>query len=416
MKILFVSHQSTKQGASLFLFNAILYLKKRGFIVSVVFPDKGSLTNDLTECGINCYYVKNNWWIKDQTDLERKLKRLEIQVAELCAIIKNEQPDFIYSNTIVDIAGAIAAARLGLPHIWHFHELPYMPGAIEMRIKKTELARLIRNTTNLVIFNSQIVLNEWQSELVSMDYLIVKNWIDSNLEIDGTTQQLDTSMSMCYIQVGSIIKFKGQFDTVKAFHLLLKEGYEFNLYLIGPIIDTSYYIEIKEYLNQHDLNKFVFFTGYQNQPFTRYKNIISSINASSLESFGRITIESMYFSIPVIGAAANGNLELIKDNVTGLLYKPGDIKSLKEKMKTIAIDKDLRENLSREGKSFANSFTNVSIEMDPLIAKLKSLRGSKNPSWPLFKYNRPVSFSFKVKNYLLSVKLIQKIVYFLNRR
>jgi glycosyltransferase involved in cell wall biosynthesis len=418
MKILIVSHQSTKEGAGLFLLEAATYLLNKGFKLVVVFPENGPLALDFVALDIKCYYIKNNWWTKDHEDLEIKLPKMELQVSKLCRVIKNEQPDIIYSNTIVDIAGAIAAARLGLPHIWHFHELPYAAGAIEMGIQKMELAGLISNTTNLIICNAEIVLNEWKDEITNVESLIVKNWIQPNAEHNGITQPTDDSSTRCFIQVGSIVRLKGQIDTVKAFHFLILEGFTCHLYLIGPIIDNSYYAEIMEYLRENKLNDYVTFTSYLEDPFLSFKNIIASISASLHESFGRTTVESMYYSIPVIGAAGGGNLDLIKDNITGLLYEPGDHEGLKDKMKSLATDGVLRENLSKEGRIFANQFTNAAKEMDPLIEKLNALHGIKNPSWPIFKYHKQVSTKNKFINFLQSVKLkvLHKIVYFSSRK
>ena len=54
---------------------------------------------------------------------------------------------------------------------------------------------------------------------------------------------------------------------------------------------------------------------------------------SQSEAFGRVTVEAMMSGCLVIGANAGGTMELISDNVTGLLYTSGDYSDLAEKIK-----------------------------------------------------------------------------------
>ena len=49
---------------------------------------------------------------------------------------------------------------------------------------------------------------------------------------------------------------------------------------------------------------------------------------SDREPLGRVIFESQLFGIPVLASDSGGNTELIKDGVTGYLYKLGNVNEL----------------------------------------------------------------------------------------
>ena len=53
---------------------------------------------------------------------------------------------------------------------------------------------------------------------------------------------------------------------------------------------------------------------------------------SVCEGFGRVTIEAMMSSNPVIGSDTGGTPELIQDGVNGYLYRQGNIQELADKI------------------------------------------------------------------------------------
>ena len=62
-------------------------------------------------------------------------------------------------------------------------------------------------------------------------------------------------------------------------------------------------------------------------------------------------LEAMAYSIPVIVSRVGSVPEVIRDNQTGLLVKPGDVESLAVNMHALASSPGLRRQFGQAGRS-----------------------------------------------------------------
>eukprot|EP01018_Ginkgo_biloba_P021110 Gb_25765 [translate_table: standard] len=77
------------------------------------------------------------------------------------------------------------------------------------------------------------------------------------------------------------------------------------------------------------------------------------INAQGVgETFGRVTIEAMSFSLPVLGTDAGGTREIVEDNVTGLLHPVGQkgIGILSQHIRFLLDNPSVREEMGLKGR------------------------------------------------------------------
>jgi glycosyltransferase involved in cell wall biosynthesis/GT2 family glycosyltransferase len=79
---------------------------------------------------------------------------------------------------------------------------------------------------------------------------------------------------------------------------------------------------------------------------------------SRFESFGLVHLEAAMFGKPVIGCRVGGMVEVVDDEVTGLLAQPGDAPSLLEALRRLVQDPGLRDRLGRAARDkYLRSFT-----------------------------------------------------------
>ena len=88
---------------------------------------------------------------------------------------------------------------------------------------------------------------------------------------------------------------------------------------------------------------------------------------SLYEPFSLTLIHALAAGIPTIASDAGGNVEIVEDGVSGLIYPKGDAASLARKIGRLALEPDLREALSRGGRDAARRFS-----FDTMIAKTES--------------------------------------------
>jgi len=86
-----------------------------------------------------------------------------------------------------------------------------------------------------------------------------------------------------------------------------------------------------------------------------YVFALPSIN----EGFGRVFIEAMALSKPVIATNVGGVPEIVKDGTNGFLVELKDVEALSNKLEALLSDLELAKNMGTEGRKFVeNTFSN----------------------------------------------------------
>jgi glycosyltransferase involved in cell wall biosynthesis len=389
MRICFIGHQASKEGAGRFLLDEVDYLGPLGISIFAILPAPGPLADALSQRGVKVRFVLNPWWAKVALasrgpDHEATLHA----AATMATIFKEWAIDLAYTHTVVAPTGPLAAAFAGIPHVWHLHEFAYCPEAIEMILPKDAMARLLDLTSNIIVFNSRAVAREWQGLLSESKTRVVYNWTaaeggpKSEIPPDCLPEKLCPKDSFILINTGSLIRAKGCLDAVRAVAKLVQGGLNVALIIVGPILDGAYHAEILEFIRMNHLEDRIRFLGYVEDPAPFVKAAGASLVCSKMEAFGRVTIESMAQGTPVVGANAGGTAEIIEHEVNGLLYPPGDITALATSLRRLISDGSLRKRLSENARKRAERFGSADREMAPLLEEMRKLVGQPNPTAP----------------------------------
>jgi phosphatidylinositol alpha-1,6-mannosyltransferase len=75
------------------------------------------------------------------------------------------------------------------------------------------------------------------------------------------------------------------------------------------------------------------------------------------EAFGVVFLEAMSAGVPVIASRAGGVVEIVQDEVNGLLVNPGDQQEISRKILQLLRDEKLREHLREGGMETVQHFT-----------------------------------------------------------
>lgn len=148
--------------------------------------------------------------------------------------------------------------------------------------------------------------------------------------------------------VGRVEEAKGQDIVLKAVEMLKEDGLNIKTLIVGGPSDKKYFEDVKkEY-------KDAIFTDFVSNP-TYFMQISDClVLATRKETFGLVLIEAMRCNVCVLASNSGGPLEIIEDNVSGLLFETMSSDDLSEKLKLIYEDKDLREKLALTGKEKAD--------------------------------------------------------------
>jgi glycosyltransferase involved in cell wall biosynthesis len=368
MKILFVSHYSELYGANRSLLALIDSLIELYSIkCAMLLPKKGELAKELDKRGIEylitpftyCTNVYSQKWggrLKFLRNfLENKRLKKERKIINSAAInflsrkIQKQDFNIIYSNSSVIDIGFKLSKVLNIPHVYHVREFAFehynfLPDSGYKEYYKTF------KESQLVIFISESLKAyfEKKTQLNSkVIYVGVMSKIEAEL-LPVTTINKNPKEPFVFSLVGLISEKKGQKIALKALAQLQKVGYNCKLIIAGGGNSKP----IEKIIKDFHLEKNVELLGYIKNSSEIYAKSDVVLMCSEYEAFGRVTVEAMLHSKPVIGFNSGATPELITDKIEGLIADLNE-HDLAEKMKILMNNPEFGIQMGRRGREKA---------------------------------------------------------------
>lgn len=157
------------------------------------------------------------------------------------------------------------------------------------------------------------------------------------------------SISPDDIVIGSIARRKKQDQLLRSLDLL---GRPVKVILVGIQEDD----ELRKIRSEFNFLHRVYYEGELDSKtaLNYYRVFTCTVLCSVSEGLSQSLLESMYLGVPVIATAAAGNIDLIKHEYNGLLFRDGNIEALANCIKTIHSNPNLYKNLVSGGITTAN--------------------------------------------------------------
>lgn len=142
-------------------------------------------------------------------------------------------------------------------------------------------------------------------------------------------------------------RYKGIVTTLEAFAMI--DDPTLHYVIAGRGNDQEFLAGVAARLQVSDRVHFV--GGVSDAHLARlYRECLVFVLPSGKEGFGIVFLEAMYFGAPVIGAAAKGALDVIRDEQTGLLVPYGDTGALRDALLRLLTDEELRQRVKIAGR------------------------------------------------------------------
>jgi glycosyltransferase involved in cell wall biosynthesis len=354
MRLIFLSHGNNLNGAERCLAEAVGGLKREGHDVGVVVPSEGDLAAVLRGFGATVAIVPHRWWVHDGRTQLRWRQRVKnsahhfLDAYQIWRVIRGVDPQILVTNTITIPTGALVAKFCGIPHVWYFHEFGEKDHNLVFDFGPRFSFWFINHASTKIIVNSKSVYQYFQRYIPSSKLSLVY------YSVDVALPQVQASLPSGFnlVMVATIAPGKGQHEAIEAVHILRSKGLDIHLTLVGGH-NHAYSVHVRELIKKHDLGNAVHIRGHSDRPLSYLIAADVVLVCSSNEAFGRVTIESMKLSTPVIGAKAAGTEELIRDGLTGLLYEPGNADQLAEKIEDLYWNPELRRQIGKKGRDWS---------------------------------------------------------------
>ncbi len=225
------------------------------------------------------------------------------------------------------IVGVIASKIFNIPLVNNEHGSAYYRGGY-----KTYVMRLLKLVPKTTICNSKYVRSTIQDQFNFPEdkLMVVYNPVERRYKKESFVISVEVSSDSLVIgHVGGFIKQRDQIILIEAVFLLREKGIHASLILIG---DGPEKAQLENRCRELGIVQLVHFIGYTDAIGNWLDVFDVYINPTIDEGFGIAVVEAMLSDVPVIAANAGAHKEIIEDKVNGLLYSPGNVTSLLEKL------------------------------------------------------------------------------------
>ena len=153
--------------------------------------------------------------------------------------------------------------------------------------------------------------------------------------------------------VGNIREWKGQEVIVRATAEIKKYFPTVKCLIIGDTAnsESTYFERLKKIIKELKIEDNVIFTGYQSN-VSDHMNAMDVVVHTSIspEPFGRVLIEAMALSKPLIGSRDGAVVEIIDEGKTGLMFEPGNSDDLAQAVTSLLEKTEYARELGVNGR------------------------------------------------------------------
>jgi glycosyltransferase involved in cell wall biosynthesis len=150
--------------------------------------------------------------------------------------------------------------------------------------------------------------------------------------------------------VGQLIPRKGVDVLIRAFSRLGMPNGE--LWIVGEGPERRSLERLALELGQSERVRFL---GYRSDRIALLKTFDVFVLPSLLEGIPRCVLEAMATGVPVIASDIPGSRTVVEHRITGLLFPPGDVERLTERLQAVHRDERLRTSLAEKARSLVRS-------------------------------------------------------------
>jgi len=187
---------------------------------------------------------------------------------------------------------------------------------------------------------------------------------------------VDTTTRIPYILfAGTLNERKGFQDLIQAFAGIAKSNPSWGLIFAGNgDIESG-----KDLAKNLDIESQVIFKGWISGAEKNETFLKASIFClpSYAEGFPMSVLDAMAYSIPVITTPVGGILDIFSDNHDLLIFQPGDIKALGNKIQLLIDNEELRKKLAQNASMLINRYFRVDQSVKKIDSIYKSLVGER---------------------------------------
>jgi glycosyltransferase involved in cell wall biosynthesis len=364
--ILYINPTADLYGVSKMLLEVLKRLPREKYKPIVILPNPGPLENVLSQMQVE-YHVFPISVIRRGSvkgiALVNFLLSILPNTIRLMNFIVRKKIDLVHTFATVILTGSFAAKLVGIPHIWHVHEIISEEFPALWRFYR----RLIIGLSIRVICISNVTARQFPDRFkvriipdgINLEPFAAKT-SQGNISPWGTKKVGTIDIGM----IGRVSPRKGQSYLLDAYNVLLhrQKDNPSRLLIIGDTFSGyEYYLQdLKAKVKEFGLKDKVIFTGFIEDVTSVYPFLDIVVVPSLLpEGFGLVVLEAMASHLPVIATSHGGPLEIIENDISGMLVTNNNINELANAMAYLIAHPEERKRLGDGGHQRVKQVFNI---------------------------------------------------------
>ena len=164
--------------------------------------------------------------------------------------------------------------------------------------------------------------------------------------IEKAKQRIGYDNSLTYLlSVGRIVKDKGISELAKVFASLYRQNHRLRLILVGTFEEhlDPLDVEVMQLVKAHPG---IILVGWHDEVeyFMNLADIL--VHPSYREGFPNVVLQAAAMECPIICSRIEGNIDVVDENINGLLFTVKDEKDLQEKVEQALRDSSVMERMA----------------------------------------------------------------------
>jgi glycosyltransferase involved in cell wall biosynthesis len=368
MRVACLSH-SALTGGERVLVRLLSALDREQVEPLVVLPVDGPLRGEIEALSVPVRISPLAWWIPathwSPGEFLAQLAGLPGRVDALARLLAEERIDLVHTHFIVTLEGALAAARLGLLHVWHsrgyfgggfpptwFDDVGFFLSVVDLladaivcvsRGVEAQAATVCRLAPRHVIYDGFDLAAFLARPVEDRGALRARYGIGESARVVAS--------------VGGIQRRKGQLDLVEAAALLVPEFPDLVLALAGEAGDEEYLKAVDARIAELGLQPHVRRIGFEPNVLNLFSISAALAHPSHSEGFGLAILEAMAAGLPVVATRCGGPEEIVEDGVSGFLVPVQSPRDLAEALRRLLAEPGAAQAMGRAAAERARAFS-----------------------------------------------------------
>jgi hypothetical protein len=359
-RILFVHPSDELYGSDRVLLDLATTLDRSRFsprvLISTDVAYAGRLSRRLQEAGVPVHRLRIGVLRRRVLTSPARLLRfgfdLVVSTARIATLLLRERVDIVHANTVTVFPAALAARLLGVPVVWHLHEI------VADRPGRGALLGLMRVLATRVVTVSHAAREQLGSGAKAE---VIPNGVAPRPALPFPA---GPPVLAC---VGRLSRRKGPDVLVRAAARLLPSRPGARVVFTGDEFGGGSELtdELKALAHELGIADRVAFVPFREDVSDAFAEATALVSASvEPESFGLVLLEAMASGRPVVASDLGGPRELVLDGQTGFLVPPGDEEALARVLAALCDEPSLASRLGAAARARALTTFSLASQAD----------------------------------------------------